>query len=61
MPLAHAGHWLAELVYVVPVLAVVVAIAWRSIQERRHPDLRAQREAEDQHEPPLDNVLDGKE
>ena len=35
VPLAHAGHWLAELIYVVPVLAVVGWISVRSILDRR--------------------------
>ena len=33
--LAHAGHWLVQLLYVVPVLFVVGAIVWSKIQERR--------------------------
>ena len=33
--LAHAGHWLVQLLYVVPVLFVVAAIVWSKIQERR--------------------------
>jgi hypothetical protein len=35
LPVAHAGHWLAELMYVAPVLAIVVWIAIRSIIDRR--------------------------
>ena len=33
--LAHVGHWLAELMYVMPVLAVVVWISIRAILDRR--------------------------
>lgn len=32
---AHAGHWLAQLVYVAPVLALVVAIAVSKLKEKR--------------------------
>jgi hypothetical protein len=32
---AHAGHWLVELMYVFPVLAVVVWISIRAIIDRR--------------------------
>ena len=35
IPLAHAGHWIAELLYVVPVLAVVGWISIRAIIDRR--------------------------
>jgi hypothetical protein len=35
---AHAGHWLAELMYVVPVLAIVVWISVRAILDRRRGD-----------------------
>ena len=34
-PLAHAGHWLASLVYVVPPLAVVIWIAVVELRDRR--------------------------
>ena len=42
--LAHAGHWLVQLLYVVPVLFVVAAIVWSKIQERREE--AEEREAE---------------
>jgi hypothetical protein len=35
---AHAGHWLAELMYVMPVLAIVVWISIRAIIDRRNAD-----------------------
>lgn len=35
---AHAGHWLAELMYVAPVLAVVIWIGVRALLDRRRPD-----------------------
>jgi hypothetical protein len=44
-PLAHAGHWLAEMLYVLPVLVVVTWISIRAIIDRR----RAR--AAERHEP----------
>jgi hypothetical protein len=35
MPLAHAGHWLAETLYVLPVVVVVTWISIKSILDRR--------------------------
>ena len=32
---AHVGHWLAELLYVVPVLVIVLWISIRAIIDRR--------------------------
>lgn len=57
---AHAGHWVAELVYVVPVLIVVVFIALQALRDRRDPGARAQRNAEELREPTLDEILEGK-
>ena len=34
-PLAHAGHWLVELMYVLPVLIIVVWISIKAIIDRR--------------------------
>ena len=34
-PIAHAGHWLAQLAYVVPLLLVVIALAVSKVRERR--------------------------
>ena len=34
-PLAHAGHWIASLLYLVPVLVVVGALAWQSWRDKR--------------------------
>ena len=31
-PLAHAGHWAAQLLYLAPVLAMVGAIVWAKIR-----------------------------
>ena len=33
--LAHTGHWLISLVYVVPVLVLVVSLSVNSLRERR--------------------------
>ena len=33
--LAHAGHWLVNLLYVLPVAIVVVALGWQSFKDRR--------------------------
>ena len=35
VPLAHAGHWLAELLYVAPVLVIVGWIGVRSLIDKR--------------------------
>jgi hypothetical protein len=32
---AHAGHWLVQLLYAVPVFFVIGAIVWSKIQEKR--------------------------
>ena len=39
--LAHAGHWLVELMYVLPVVVIVVWISIRAVLDRRRED-RAQ-------------------
>jgi hypothetical protein len=36
--LAHAGHWLAGLLYLAPVLIVVGALGWQSYKDRREGD-----------------------
>lgn len=35
IPMAHAGHWLAGLMYLAPVLIVVGALGWQSLKDRR--------------------------
>ena len=35
MALAHAGHWLVNLLYVGPVAVVVLALGWQSWKDRR--------------------------
>jgi hypothetical protein len=41
VPLAHAGHWLANLLYLAPVLVIVGALgyqSWRDKRAGRDPD-----------------------
>ena len=38
LTLAHVGHWLADLLYVAPVLVLVGWIAIRAIIDRRRGD-----------------------
>ena len=33
---AHAGHWIAQLLYLAPVIAMVGAILWARMKARRH-------------------------
>jgi len=35
LPLAHAGHWLVEALYVAPVVVIVVWISVKSVLDRR--------------------------
>ena len=35
--LAHTGHWLAELLYVAPVIVIVTWISVKAIIDRRRP------------------------
>jgi hypothetical protein len=35
LPLAHAGHWLAQMAYVMPVIVIVVWISVRALLDRR--------------------------
>ena len=37
--LAHAGHWLAGLLYLAPVVIVVGALLYQSWKDRRHGDI----------------------
>jgi cytochrome c-type biogenesis protein CcmH/NrfF len=34
-PLAHAGHWLLSMLYVLPVAVVVLGLAWQTWRDRR--------------------------
>jgi hypothetical protein len=44
--LAHAGHWLAGLLYLAPVLIVVGALVFQSYKDRRLGDDEDEREGE---------------
>jgi hypothetical protein len=35
LPIAHAGHWLAETLYVAPVIVVVTWISVKALLDRR--------------------------
>jgi len=37
-PFAHAGHWIAQLLYLAPVLAMVGALIWSRIRGPRDID-----------------------
>jgi hypothetical protein len=34
-PIAHAGHWLAELLYITPVVVIVTWLSIRALIDRR--------------------------
>jgi hypothetical protein len=34
--LAHAGHWLPQLLYLVPVAVMAGAVGWGKVKERRN-------------------------
>ena len=38
IPVAHAGHWLVELLYVAPVVVIVVFISVKALLDRRRED-----------------------
>jgi hypothetical protein len=44
-PLAHAGHWAAQILYLMPVLAMIGMLGWAKLRQRRHP-------ADEQEAPP---------
>jgi hypothetical protein len=35
IPLAHAGHWLPQLLYLAPVVVMLVALGVGKVRERR--------------------------
>jgi len=35
VPIAHAGHWLINLLYVAPLLIAVGVLGWQSMKDRR--------------------------
>ena len=38
MPLAHAGHWLIETLYVAPVVVIVLWISAKTVIDRRREE-----------------------
>lgn len=56
-PLAHAGHWLIEVLYILPVVVIVVWISVRTVLDRRREargDLTPVRAPEDRApDPPV--------
>ena len=34
-PIAHAGHWLINVLYVAPLLVAVGVLGWQSMKDRR--------------------------
>jgi hypothetical protein len=36
IPMAHAGHWLAGLLYMAPVFILAGGIAWQRMNDRRN-------------------------
>ena len=36
LPLAHVGHWLVEMAYVLPVIVIVVWISIKALLDRRN-------------------------
>ena len=45
-PVAHAGHWAGQILYLMPVLAMIGMLGWAKLRQRRHPA--------DEHEGPPD-------
>jgi hypothetical protein len=41
LPIAHAGHWLADLLYVVPLLIAVGVLATQSWRDKRQEKAKA--------------------
>jgi len=38
VPLAHVGHWLVDVLYLAPLVALAVAVAVGKLRERRRPE-----------------------
>ena len=38
MTIAHAGHWIGQLLYLAPVVALVGALAWAKFKDRHSGD-----------------------
>jgi len=35
LPIAHAGHWLVNLLYLAPLVFVIAALGWQSLRDRQ--------------------------
>ena len=35
LPIAHAGHWAVDLLYVAPLLVAAGVLGWQSMKDRR--------------------------
>jgi len=45
IPLAHAGHWLYSLIYVVPIFAVLGALVWDRLTRRKSSRRSSERDS----------------
>jgi hypothetical protein len=52
----HVGHWIWELVFMAPLILIGIGLVVAEIMERRNPG-RYEREAEEQAERELDEIL----
>jgi hypothetical protein len=46
-PIAHAGHWIADLLYVLPLAVALGFLALQSIRDKRRDDAEAAAEHAD--------------
>ena len=44
MILAHAGHWIADLLYALPVVLVLIALGVQSLRDRRKRKIEQENE-----------------
>jgi hypothetical protein len=35
MPLAHSGHWLLNVLYLVPLIIIVAMLGWQKLKDKR--------------------------
>lgn len=56
-PIAHAADVVSTLLFVVPMLIVLGALAWQKVKERRADEAAAE---EEDIEPTLDEIMDDK-
>ena len=38
IPIAHAGHWLAGMLYLTPVFILVGGVLWQRHNDKKHPE-----------------------